>query len=96
MSQASYYNTTNEVNTAPLEKKAHNQEQEILSYMMKLKGNAFTASFIYRAFNITPHYPITSVRRALHNLQKQGKIKRHGTKVKGMYGRNEYLYYICE
>ncbi|HYG84558.1 MAG TPA: hypothetical protein VD907_06820 [Verrucomicrobiae bacterium] len=37
-------------------------------------------------------FPITSIRRAISDLEKQGKLVKTSKQVKGPYGVNEYLW----
>jgi hypothetical protein len=84
-----YHNTTNESDPA-FEKKATSQDYEVLSFL-KGYGQA-TASFIWRQ-RFTTFTPLTSVRRALTNLEKEGFIEKAG-KQKGIYGRNEFIWKV--
>lgn len=101
-----YFNTTKE-SGATLKNnvaKAKSQEEEILklfnkdlcNYKIK-KNESFkvkaTPSNIYACF---PNYPITSIRRALTNLTKQGKLIKTNEKRIGMYGRSEYVWKLNE
>jgi DNA-binding transcriptional regulator PaaX len=38
------------------------------------------------------NFPLTSVRRALTNLSKQGKLIKTDEKKKGIYGRDEFIW----
>lgn len=93
----SYFNTTNESGTTLKNNvaKAKSQEEEILiifsEYNKVLNGVAPT-----QLYALTDHYPLTSVRRALTNLTKQGKLIKTNEKRIGMYGRSEYVWKLNE
>ena len=98
-----YFNTTNE-SGATLKNnvaKAKSQEESIL--------NIFRLQFRYFKYkpeilgmtpvdvlDFFPKYPITSIRRALTNLTKQGKLIKTDEKRIGMYGRSEYVWKLNE
>lgn len=42
------------------------------------------------------YFPITSIRRAITNLEKQGKLIKTSKQVKGPYGVNEYLWSVAK
>lgn len=91
----SYHNTTGEKeNTlAKYENKALTQDEKVLEFFKK--GNRWNHSWSpsevwIRCFGPAPKVPLTSVRRAISNLTKEGKLVRTEEKVNGPYGRNEY------
>lgn len=101
----SYFNTTNESGTTLKNNvaKAKSQEEEILD-LFKIEYNRYknkdinimvgmTPSYIIKFYN---KYPITSIRRALTNLTKQGKLIKTSEKIIGMYGRSEYVWKLNE
>ena len=105
-----YFNTTNE-SGATLKNnvaKAKSQEKEILNIFLDDIIRMETIYFIsdkdtneYKGY--TPSqmtfyfdYPITSIRRALTNLTKQGKLIKTDEKRIGMYGRSEYVWKLNE
>ncbi len=69
--------------------KAGTQNHKILEVFHETK-TAWTASLLLKLR--FPQYPITSIRRALNTLERDGHIERTGAKRKGMYDRNEYVY----
>jgi len=93
----SYHNTTDvvgqELNKYDL--KATNQDDRLLEYFM----NAFTRDGSYVLLTPTAalkrvfdnRIPITSVRRALSNLTRDGKLQKSG-KTRGPYGRPEHYW----
>lgn len=88
-----YYNTTTEApdQVTMFSKKNVTQDEQVLSIALKL--GVFSAKDIYKRFPVA-NVPITSIRRSINTLYKEGKITQTGYKVKGLYGRNEYQYRI--
>lgn len=84
----SYYNTTQESGKElkTYREKAKTQDQRVLQLFNK--GSKLSASLLHPAFNC----PITSIRRSLNTLEKEGKIEKTGIKITGSYGRKENLY----
>lgn len=85
-----YYNTTKEKGEKLKEyqDKALSQNERITRFFLKHKGKEFTPSEVLRrVFNM--FVPITSVRRSITNLTKEGILKQTETKREGLYGRNE-------
>ena len=88
----SFHNTTNEKpHVVDLyETKARSQDEEVLALMKRLSGPA-SPSEVHAYF---PLYPITSIRRAMTNLTSDGKLEKLDRKIKGPYGRPEYLWRV--
>lgn len=88
--KAMFYNTINEKNPqlSVLRKKTDTQEQKILKFFEKNKDKSFTPADVERQFN----YPITSIRRAMTNLTKQGYLIKTERKSLGKYGVNNYTW----
>jgi len=86
-----YYNTTSETGAglANYKHKADSQDQQILDFFRSHQTTYFTAETIHRM--VLPNAPLTSVRRGISNLHKDGLLAKH-TKVKGQYGRPIYLW----
>lgn len=99
----SYFKTTNESGTTLKNNvaKAKSQEEEILK-LFKLDFKHWKDLKEYLGMSPTdlidyfPEYPITSIRRALTNLTKQGKLIKTNEKRIGMYGRSEYVWKLNE
>lgn len=99
----SYHNTTNESGTTLKNNfaKSKSQEEEIINVFIFEKGISikketnlgFSPSELYDGLET---YPITSIRRALTNLTKQGKLIKTDEKRIGMYGRSEYVWRLNE
>ncbi len=85
-----YYNTVSESGQQLdlFKSKANTQDERILE-LFKVSGK-LSASLIFPLMNC----PITSIRRSLNTLENNMKIMKLEVKVRGMYGRLEYLYKI--
>ena len=103
-----YFNTTNESGTTLKNNvaKAKSQEKIILRFFNEdkniLEGSEFEknigfspSQFVGGLFSLY-NMPITSIRRALTNLTKQGKLIKTNEKRIGMYGRSEYVWKLNE
>lgn len=99
-----YFNTTNE-SGATLKNnvaKSKSQEEKIFK-LFQLDFEYWSKKEILYT-GLTPKelqdffhkYPITSIRRALTNLTKQGKLIKTDEKRIGMYGRSEYVWKLNE
>jgi hypothetical protein len=100
----SYFNTTNESGTTLKNNvaKAKSQEEKIFKlfqldfeYWSKNK-NPYIGLTPVDLLDFFPKYPITSIRRSLTNLTKQGKLIKTDEKRIGMYGRSEYVLKLNE
>jgi len=99
----SYFNTTNESGTTLKNNvaKAKSQEEEILNLFIFNKMHFINKIYKNYKLGLSPsqiglNYPITSIRRALTNLTKQGKLIKTNEKRIGMYGRSEYVWKLNE
>jgi predicted HTH transcriptional regulator len=89
--ETSHYNTTKESGKQLeiFEQTAKNQESQILE-LMKLYKKLSPSDIEEKTDNLI----LTSIRRALTNLTKDGKLIKTSEKKKGIYGRDEYLWEI--
>lgn len=76
---------------AELETNAKHQETRVLRYL-KGKDEPLGASRIWLAVRKNPFEPLTSIRRALTNLQTKGKVVQHEDTEIGFYKRPEHLW----
>lgn len=85
----SYYNTTQERGNdlKDYQNKARTQDQIIKGMIAKLK-KPFSFKDIYNSYPIH-NTPITSIRRSLDTLKKQGYIQETGLQVMGVFSRKE-------
>lgn len=91
----SYFDTTD--TRGPLldqyEEAAKNQEQSILVLFKTHKRLSPSEAFkLYAMLNV----PITSIRRAITNLEKNNRLRKLKYQVDGMYGRKEYVWEYIE
>lgn len=94
-----YYNTTNEKGEKLKEYglQAATQDQLILEIFDICALNFKTFDFALSPSEIAGHnffnnVPITSIRRSLTNLTKQGRLIKTSIKVTGQYGRKEHTW----
>lgn len=90
---SSFYNTTNEPQDrrVVLNHLAEKQEDVIYEFY-RMFGKA-SPSFVHS--NCLKNAPLTSIRRAITNLTSQGKLVKTDVKVKGSYGRMEYVWRLA-
>lgn len=83
-----YHQTTiiSDDDARSLEIKAISQENKILSFITKFGMTGISAEDIQSEAGLPPRTPITSIRRALTNLEHAGKVRRIG-EVEGRYGQ---------
>lgn len=89
-----YYNTTNRKGYELISgrEKAKAQEREILKYFRRRKGVCFHPAIIQQKIKSLSNVPLTSVRRAITNLTKSGKLAKTKYLVEGPYGRACHLW----
>lgn len=87
-----YYNTTNEKELlCEYLNKAKTQTDEVLKIFNEHKKmSPATCWVIYGSSRC----PITSIRRSITVLTKDGKLRKCDTKVTGIYGRKEYQWEV--
>jgi len=85
-----YFNTTGASGQTLVKRnaKATSQNALILSFFQERTGEGFTAWEVSWHF-LT--YPITSIRRSLNTLEREGKLYRDGQR-NGNYGRENFIY----
>ena len=87
-----YYNTTSETgdNLKESHKKAESQQQKGLDYFRN--NGESTPSKVASKLNLL----ITSARRCITDLTKDGHLKKTEKKATGMYGKPEYVWKIWD
>lgn len=87
----SYYNTTHETgDTLDLfEVKARTQEDIIMAFFVRT-GRPWSPSQVWQ--EVMQRAPLTSVRRAITNLERAGQLVKTTQKVQGAYGRPECMW----
>jgi hypothetical protein len=90
-----FHNTVGETGTALArsEAKAKTQEEKVLAFYSIDKYHNMSPSYVHS--NILPYAPLTSVRRAISNLTKQGKLVKTKHMVDGPYGKKEYCWRLA-
>ena len=88
-----YYNTTQETGNSLMlsHQKAKSQDDAIYQYFVTT-GKALSPSMVLNELGL--NCPITSVRRAICNLTKEGKIFKTKQTTMGMYGKRESLWIL--
>ena len=86
-----YYNTTSEKGSRLKRSRTRTrtQEEKIFSFFLTY-GEPLSPSMILDKMNLK--CPITSVRRALTDLTKKGKLTKIDELVMGGYGKKEHLW----
>jgi hypothetical protein len=87
-----YFNTTNQDIDYVNKRKAKNKTQEFLVYDLFKNHKTLTASEVLHKF--PKQVPITSVRRAMSNLQQEEKLVKTTDTKTGIYGAPEHYYTI--
>lgn len=87
----SHHNTTYETGATLdlFEVKAQTQESIILRFFLRT-NRAWSPSQVH--CRTLPGHPLTSVRRAITNLERNGHLIKTDRKVQGVYGRPEHVW----
>jgi hypothetical protein len=94
MNNQSYYNTTSkegeqlEIST----EKAKSQEELVLDLFQKNEYHNFTPFEVLESLGLKA--PVTSIRRAMTNLTKAGKLRKLDIKRRGDYGEPNYTWQL--
>lgn len=95
--QGTFFNTINLHGIELLKAKDHarTQQDEIYAFLLEHKGNGYTPFQIQDELNYKEiDVPVTSVRRALCNLQQGGLIEKFDEMVNGVYGKPNHKWGI--
>lgn len=91
-----YYNTTNEQGNTlkKSHKKSMKQQDMALAVFQKHPNVKMTPVDIANGVRhyFGKKYPITSIRRCISDLTKDGRIEKTATKREGMYGKMNYTW----
>ena len=87
-----FFNTTGIKDTSKKEKKAATQNQVVLQLFIKHK--ALGPSQVFGKLN--ERMPITSVRRAINTLTRDGHLKKTNVKQRGLYGDSEHVWRLAD
>lgn len=74
---------------------AQKQENRVLEFLEARSDKSFGASKIW-LHTKQGNEPITSIRRALTNLEKKGLVQKLSETVKGMFGKSEHTWKITK
>lgn len=87
-----YYNTTNEegAELKSYSEKAETQKEKVLRTFKEF--GLLTPSQAWKVSGLRLGTPLTSIRRAITDLTKEGKLIRTEEKKPGIYGRPESIY----
>lgn len=90
-----YFNTTNLVGEELKlsTQKAETQTEKVLAYFEKYSTGRFSPSQVHLKVNVGS--PITSTRRAISDLTKEGKLEKTKYKEEGIYGKPEYMWQLA-
>lgn len=83
-----YYNTTNLHNPELKEcqEKAKTQDEIVLAFFQKYEGSNWSPDEVHRYLKL-PRVPLTSIRRAISNLEHSGRLVKTGNQRIGSFGR---------
>ena len=92
----SYYNTLSESgeDLKDSQVKAETQKDKIFRYLKCWSGIEKSPSQLHYELFGRSSTPITSVRRAISDLTKEGKLEKTENKKQGKYGKDEYCWTI--
>jgi len=93
----SFYNTTHECGHQ-LEfyhARAASQEARILEFFERNRGMRFTPFDVHKAC-FYANTPVTSIRRAITNLTREGKLVKTTDYEKGVYGNRNHKWQLSE
>ena len=87
-----YHNTTNQSSGYVKTRKKKNKSQEDLVYELFIQHKKLTASAVHALF--PKNVPLTSVRRAISNLQYEEKLIKLEETITGIYDAPEHYYQL--
>jgi hypothetical protein len=93
----SYLNTTNQTNPklAEYRTKALSQDEIILKQFERFPNKEISASMLWKGLQAKGvKWPLTSIRRSINTLKSSDKIEETGNKMEGVYGRDEFTYWL--
>ena len=90
-----HHNTTLETGQLLLDlnDRAKAQEDVVLG-LYRQAGSPLSPSQVWTAADELRHCPLTSIRRAISNLTRQGKLVKTSLKVRSVWGRPEYMWMV--
>lgn len=93
--QKSYFNTTGQTGDqlAEYRERAATQEAVILQFFQEHPRNTYTPSDLTK---LLPRAPLTSIRRAVTDLTRQGLLEKTTSQKNGIYNRPEHKWRLKE
>lgn len=91
-----YYNTTKQKEEV-LENfvaKAQTQDGKILEFFNQHKGKKFSPGDVWTNLFKAEFVPLTSIRRSINSLTKEGQLTKLDEQKVGYYGRPVYLWIL--
>lgn len=96
-----FFNTNNTLkHHLPKENEKASCQQDIVLDLFKTSYHKWTASLVWEQLLSTDKIhqltPLTSIRRAMSNLQRAGYLEKENETRMGMYGKNEHYYKLIK
>jgi len=89
---SAYYNTNKEgIATLKRSNSKASSQQELIAKIFK-NNVKLSASEVWKLYDAAGITPITSVRRAITNLCKEGRLFKTNETIMGVYGKKEHVY----
>lgn len=90
----SYYNTNNLEGAELKEAHKNAESQQVIILRIFQRHKRLTASDAWSYFTAKKRVPLTSIRRGITNLAKDGLLEKTTKQKIGMYGKPEYVYQL--
>lgn len=92
--QNNYHNTTAQAGAilVTYAEKAKTQDEEVLEIFKRYSKLTASEAFRWYQDEHSTDVPLTSIRRAISNLSKEGALTKTDDQRTGIYGRPEYVY----
>jgi len=96
-----FFNTNNTLkHDLPKENETAKGQQHIVLNLFESSYSKWTASLVWEQLLSTDKIhqltPLTSIRRAISNLQRAGYLEKENETRMGMYGKNEHYYKLIK
>jgi hypothetical protein len=96
-----FFNTNNTLkHDLPKENETAKCQQDIVLNLFESSYSKWTASLVWEQLLSTDKIdqltPLTSIRRAISNLQRAGYLEKENETRMGMYGKNEHYYKLIK
>ena len=94
MESISYHNTTSQDSDFVVKSRIKNKTQEEIVFEIFKRFKKLSASEVLEEF--PKNVPLTSIRRAMSNLQYENKLRKLSEKREGLYGAPEHYYAVVK